>query len=81
MSAKESPLSANSGGDDLHDYARPAAIVRRERPARSRRAGRQPWKPTITDDWPDRIPVSEAELDVFEAHFGDLLDELFAAKD
>jgi hypothetical protein len=29
------------------------------------------------DDWPARIPVTEAELDVIEAHFGQLLDELF----
>jgi len=29
------------------------------------------------DDWPERIPITEAELDVIEAHFGHLLDELF----
>ncbi len=44
-------------------------------------AGRPPphdlstW--TITDDWPDRVPVTEAEVDVFEAWFGDLFDEFF----
>jgi hypothetical protein len=32
---------------------------------------------TITDDWPDPVPVTDAELDVFEAWFGDLFDELF----
>ncbi len=32
---------------------------------------------TVTDDWPDPVPVSEAEIDVFEAWFGDLFDELF----
>ena len=31
----------------------------------------------VTDDWPERVPVSEAETDVFEAWFGDLFDELF----
>lgn len=31
----------------------------------------------VTDDWPERVPVSEAEVDVFEAWFGDLFDELF----
>lgn len=32
----------------------------------------------VTDDWwPDLVPVSEAEIDVFEAWFGDLFDELF----
>ncbi|HTT99740.1 MAG TPA: hypothetical protein VMF58_16950 [Rhizomicrobium sp.] len=45
------------------------------------RAGRSPkhdpsaW--TVTDDWPDRVPITDAELDVFEAWFGDLFDELF----
>lgn len=32
---------------------------------------------TVTDDWPDPVPISDAELDVFEAWFGDLFDELF----
>jgi hypothetical protein len=30
----------------------------------------------ITDDWPAHVPVTEAELDLFEVHFGPLLDEL-----
>ena len=32
---------------------------------------------TVTDDWPERVPVTDAEVDVFEAWFGDLFDELF----
>ena len=32
---------------------------------------------TVTDDWPQPVPVSDAELGVFEAWFGDLFDELF----
>ena len=31
----------------------------------------------VVDDWPERIPVTDAEVDVFEAWFGDLFDELF----
>ena len=44
-------------------------------------AGRPPkddlstW--TVTDDWPDRVPVTQAEVDVFEAWFGDVFDEMF----
>jgi hypothetical protein len=44
-------------------------------------AGRPPrhdlatW--TVTDDWPDAVPVASAEVDVFEAWFGDLFDEMF----
>ena len=32
---------------------------------------------TITDDWPDQVPVTEAEVKVFERWFADLFDELF----
>lgn len=31
----------------------------------------------MTDDWPDPVPVTEAEIEVFERWFGDLFDELF----
>lgn len=31
----------------------------------------------VTDDWPERVPVTEEEVAVFEAWFGDLFDELF----
>lgn len=35
---------------------------------------------TVTDDWPEHIPVSEAEVDLFERWFGDFFDELFGIK-
>ena len=61
--------------DDLFDYATlPVGSVR---PC----AGKSPkddlstW--TVTDDWPERVPVTSAEVDVFEAWFGDVFDELF----
>jgi hypothetical protein len=50
-------------------------------PAPALRLGRSPkhdletW--TVTDDCPARVPVTEAEVDVFEAWFGELFDELF----
>ena len=31
----------------------------------------------VVDDWPARVPVTDAEVDVFEAWFGDLFGELF----
>ncbi len=34
---------------------------------------------TVTDDWPNCVPVTQAEVDVFEAWFGDLFDELFGS--
>jgi len=31
----------------------------------------------VTDDWPEALPIAEAELRVIEAHFAEVLDELF----
>jgi DNA invertase Pin-like site-specific DNA recombinase len=33
----------------------------------------------VVDDWPARVPVTDAEVDVFEAWFSDLFDELFGS--
>jgi hypothetical protein len=33
------------------------------------------WR--VVDDWLERVPVTDAEIDVFEAWFGNLFDELF----
>src|SRR3546814_7703151 len=36
------------------------------------------WR--VTDDWPDPVPVTLAEVEVFERRFGDLFDELLDRK-
>jgi len=33
------------------------------------------WR--IIDDWPMHVPITDAEIGIFEAWFGDLFDELF----
>jgi len=58
--------------DDL--YIEPASWPRIGRPAKH---DVEAW--TITDDWPDAVPITDAELGMFEAWFGDLFDELFGA--
>jgi hypothetical protein len=55
--------------DDLYIMAEPWPRV--GRPMR----GLDAWR--VIDDWPERVPVTAAEIDVFEAWFGDILDELF----
>lgn len=35
----------------------------------------------VTDDWPIPVPVTDAEIEVFEQWFGDLFDELFNSSD
>jgi len=44
-------------------------------PGRAPRHDLSAW--AVTDDWPERVPVTEAEVEVFERWFGDLFDELF----
>ena len=44
-------------------------------PGRPPRHDLSTW--TVTDDWPERVPVTSGEVDVFEAWFGDVFDELF----
>ncbi|MEH2493971.1 hypothetical protein V1294_000450 [Bradyrhizobium sp. AZCC 1678] len=57
--------------DDLYAYARAPARRGRRQPKRASVT----W--TVTDNWPNDVPVTDAEVDVFEAWFGDLFDELF----
>jgi hypothetical protein len=64
-------VPADAPLDDLYDYA-----MARVRPGR-RRAKRASVTLTVTDDWPEDVPVTEAEIAVFEAWFGELFDELF----
>ena len=35
----------------------------------------------VTDDWPDPLPITVTEVEVFERFFGDLFDELFGTVD
>lgn len=36
---------------------------------------------TVTDDWPEKVPITEAEIEVFERYFGDVFDEMFGPID
>lgn len=56
---------------DLYDYARPS-LPRTGRPPKH---DLSTW--TVTDDWPERVCVTAAEIAVFEAWFGDLFDDMF----
>ncbi len=35
----------------------------------------------VIDDWPDEVPITEAEIAVFERWFGDVFDEMFGSLD
>ena len=65
---------------DLYDYACPSASRPSRKPSPGRPAPEDPTTWTVTDDWPEDVPVTEAEIEVFEAWFGDLFDELFSTR-
>lgn len=65
---------------DFFDYASPEPRTRPQRGGVQRRTAVARSGMEITDDWPARVPVPEAELDLFEVHFGPLLDELLGSK-
>ena len=41
---------------------------------KAERSANQEWH--VGDDWPERIPITDATLRIFEAHFADLLDRI-----
>lgn len=58
-------------GFDLQDYA---SLL----PERRQAARRQPdVEIRVTDDWPEQVPITDAELRVIEGHLGTELDALF----
>jgi hypothetical protein len=56
-------------------YITPVPWPRRRRPVKH---DVETW--SVIDDWPQRVRVTQAEIDVFEAWFGDLFDELFGPR-
>ncbi|MFD9896939.1 hypothetical protein [Mesorhizobium sp. NPDC059025] len=57
---------------DLYAYAEVRSLPRMGRPTKF-----TPETWTVTDNWPNPLLVTEAEIDLFEAWFGGLLDEFF----
>jgi hypothetical protein len=80
MSANVFQFPASQGDADLYDYVRPVRSASPEPGTRARKRVEHQASLKISDDWPDRVPVTEAELDLFEVHFGLLLDELLGSK-
>ena len=58
--------------EDLYAYAEARPLPRIGRPPKL-----EPETWTVTDNWPNPLPVTQAEIELFEAWFGDFFDELF----
>ena len=63
------PHAMGAGPSDLYDYLHPVTPSGKRRRAEKR--------VSITDDWPEVVPITEAEARIIEAYFGDVLDKLF----
>lgn len=66
--------------DDLYDYdddPMPRVSPPRGRPPHLFDIERLP----VIDDWPEDVPITEAEILVFERWFADVFDELFGSVD
>jgi hypothetical protein len=37
------------------------------------------WR--VVDDWPEKVPIIEVEIEVFEHYFADVFDRLFGPLD
>ena len=59
-------------GIDLYDYCKTPVPKERGCPTTDDLSD---WR--VVDDWPDDVPVTPEEVDVFERWFSDLLDEMF----
>ncbi len=66
--------------DDLFDYADDPIPDGRERRRSPLRIVDVETLPVI-DDWPETVPVALSEVEIFERHFGDVLDRLFGPID
>ncbi len=64
--------------DDLFDYDDEPAPTRQHRSPPLDGIDGEHF--SVTDDWPDDVPVTEAEIEVFERWFGDVFDELLSPK-
>jgi hypothetical protein len=67
-------IDAAAFPDDPYDYA----LAPERRPGRPMKHDLIGWR--VVDDWPERVPLTEREVDVFEAWFGDILDEFFGSR-
>jgi len=72
---RHKPKANPRGFDDLYDYAPPFDPRPRGRPEA---VDTSDW--IVTDDWPERVPVTKEEVDVFEAHFSDFFDKVFGPR-
>ncbi|MBB2969549.1 hypothetical protein [Mesorhizobium sp. RMAD-H1] len=66
--------------DDLYDYCDDSQPKNGPQRAATPILGPHRQRMRVTDDWPEHIPVTEAEIQVFERWFSDVFDELLSPR-
>lgn len=80
MRGRPRQLAPKTLPDDLFDYEDGPDPASRTRRDDTPLLGPDGQRMRVTDDWPDYVPVTEAEIQVFERWFGDVFDELLSPK-
>lgn len=80
MSVRAARLPTSHDDVDLYDYVPPVEATQVGGTPSAREQVKCRRRRSVSDDWPDQVPVTQAELDVFEAHFGAFLDTLLGSK-
>ncbi len=73
---RASQSDTNALPENLYDYADEPA-PRRSPPPHAFDVEKLP----VIDDWPEKVPITEAEIQVFERWFADVFDEMFGSVD
>lgn len=68
---RRAPRGWSEGLEGLHDYMQPQPT----RASARKNAASAPI--VVTDDWPEQVPIGDAELRVIEGAFREELDALF----
>lgn len=68
---RRTPRRWTESPDDLHDY-----IIRAASRRASRRSRENDGPIVVTDDWPEQVPIGDAELRGIEGHMRQELDKL-----
>lgn len=70
---RRAPRGWSEGLEDLYDYLRAPP----QRAAPRMRVIKDSGPIVVTDDWPERVPIGDAELRAIEGHLRKELDDLF----
>ncbi len=70
---RRAPRGWSEGLEDLHDYMRAPP----QRATSRARLIKDSGPIVVMDDWPERVPIGDAELRAIEGHLRKELDDLF----